>query len=110
MIKKLGNKGLLLLLLLALAIFGLFRYISNKKGENTFKTAIIPKIDSAKMNGMVIFPKIEKTGKPQPYIFKKVGKYWDVSQGDVTSRAEPRSANYVISQLEQISPDRLGSN
>ncbi len=110
MIKKLGNKGLLLLLLLALAIFGLFRYISNKKGENTFKTAIIPKIDSARMNGMVIFPKIEKTGKPLPYVFKKVGKYWYVSQGDISSKAEPRSANYVISQLEQISPDRLGSN
>jgi len=110
MIKKLGNKGLLLILVALLAIFGIARYISNKHGENTFQTAIIPKIDSAKMNGMVIFQKATKKGIPKPFIFTRKGKDWCVSQGDVSGRAEPRAANYIISQLEQISPDRLGSN
>jgi len=107
MIRKLGNKGLLLILVLLLAVLGIFRYISNKKGENTFQTAIIPKIDANKLNGMIIFPKM-KTGKP--YVFSKKENMWYASQGDVISRAAPRSVNYMISQLEQISPDRLGSN
>lgn len=116
MIKKLGNKGLLGILVLALAIFGISRYISKKKGENTFKTSIIPNIDSAKLNHFVIYPKMEQSGpksawnKPQPYIFTRQGKFWTISQGDVSSRAEPRSANYLVSQLEQIHPDRLGTN
>ncbi len=107
MIRKLGNKGLLLILVLALAIFGLFRYISNKRGENTFKTAIIPKIDTNKLDGMIIF---SKQNKQKPYVFTRKGKYWYVMQGDIGSRAEPRSASYTVSQLEQISPDRLGTN
>jgi len=116
MIKKLGNTGLLLILVLALALFGLFRYISNKKGENTFKTALIPKIDSGRLNHIVVYPKMEQKGpkepwtKPLPYVFTRQGKTWYVSQGDIMSRAEPRGANYLVSQLEQINPDRLGTN
>src|SRR6185312_2859829 len=110
MIKKLGNKALLLILVALLAIFGIVRYFSTRNGENTFKTAIIPKIDSARMNGMVIFQKISKKGMPLPFIFTRKGKEWYVSQGTVSGRAEQRSAQYMISQLEQISPDRLASN
>jgi hypothetical protein len=110
MIKKLGNKALLLILVLLLAVFAIARYISNKRGENTFQTSIVPKIDSARMNGMVIFQKATKKGKPLPYIFTRKGKDWYVSQGNVVSRAEPRAARYMISQLETISPDRLASN
>ncbi|HTA27491.1 MAG TPA: hypothetical protein VK809_06875, partial [Bacteroidia bacterium] len=57
MIKKLGNKGLLLILVALLAVFGIFRYISSRKSENTFQTTLIPKIDSTKLTGMVIFEK-----------------------------------------------------
>ena len=110
MIKKLGNKSLLIILIALLAAFSISRYISSKKGENTFATAIIPKIDSTRMTGLVIFQKATPKGKPLPFIFTKKGKDWYVSQGTVTSRAEPRAANYMISQLEQISPDSLGSN
>jgi hypothetical protein len=117
MIRKLGNKGLVLILMLLLAVFSVFRYISNKKGENTFQTSIIPKIDSNKLNGMVIFPKKIEAGpkgvhadKLLPYIFTKKGKVWYVSQGDVTSRTEPRAVHYMMAQIEEISPDRLGSN
>ncbi len=117
MIKKLGNKTLLLILLAALAVFGVFRYISSRKSENTFQTALVPKIDSTKLTGMVIFekkldnsPKGVHAEKELPYIFTKKGKDWFISQGDVTSRAEPRSAHYLISLVEGISPDRLGSN
>ena len=110
MIKKLGNKSLLLILIVLLAIFATARYFSTKNGENTFKTAIIPHIDSARMNGMVIFQKPTKTGKPLPFIFTRKGKDWFVSQGNVTGRAEQRAANYMISQMEQIRPDRLASN
>jgi hypothetical protein len=110
MIKKLGNKNLLLILVLLLAVFAIARYISNKKGENTFQTSIIPTIDSNRMNGMVIFQKATKKGKPLPFVFTCKGKEWFVSQGNVISRAEPRAAHYMISQLEDISPDRLGSN
>jgi hypothetical protein len=110
MIKKLGNKALLLILVLLLAVFGIFRYISNKRGENTFQTAIIPTIDTNRMNGMVIFQKATKKGKPLPYVFTRKGKEWWVSQGNVSGRAEPHAARYMISQMEQISPDRLGSN
>ncbi len=117
MIKKLGNKTLLLILLVALAVFGILRYISSRKSENTFQTALIPKIDSAKLTGMVIFekkldnsPKGVRAQNELPYIFTKKGKDWYISQGDVTSRAEPRAAHYLISLVEGISPDRLGSN
>jgi Domain of unknown function (DUF4340) len=110
MIKKLGNKGLLLILVALLAIFGIFRYISNRNGENTFKTALIPKIDSTKLNGIVIFQRATKKGTPKPFIFTLKGKVWYVSQGDVTGLADSRAAQYMVSQLQQISPDRLGSN
>jgi Domain of unknown function (DUF4340) len=110
MIKKLGNKSLLLILVLLLAVFAVFRYISNKKGENTFQTALIPKLDSTKLNGIVIFPRITKGGKSLPYVFTKKGDTWYVSQGDISSRAEEHAAKYMITQMEQISPDRLGSN
>ena len=117
MIKKLGNKGLLLILVALLAMFGIFRYISSRKSENTFQTALIPKIDTNKLNGMVIFPKKLAAGpkgvqadKLLPFIFKRKGKDWFVTQGNITSRAQERSAHYMISQLEAISPDRLGSN
>lgn len=110
MIKKLGNKGLLLILVLLLAVFGIVRYISARKGENTFNTTIIPKIDSARMNGMVIFPKPSRQGASVPLVFTRKGNEWYVSQGSVSGRAEQRSAHYMINLLEQISPDRLASN
>jgi hypothetical protein len=117
MIKKLGNTKLILILVALLAVFGIFRYISSRKSENTFQTALIPRIDSAKLNGIVIFPKKLDAGpkgvkgtKVSPYIFTKKGKFWYVTQDGVTSRAEPRSSGYLISQMEAISPDRLGSN
>lgn len=118
MIKKLGNKGLLLILALLIIVFAIARYISNKKGENTFKTAIIPKIDSTRMNGMVIFPEAptsqpgQKSVKPKPlpFIFTRKGKEWYVTQNGIGGRAQLRSAKYMIDQLEQISPDRLASN
>jgi hypothetical protein len=118
MIKKLGNTKLFLILIAVAAVFGIFRYISSKKNENTFQTALIPKIDSAKLNGIVIFPKKLESGpkgivhadRLLPYVFTRKGKEWYVTQGDVASRAEPRSSHYLISQMEAISPDRLGSN
>jgi Domain of unknown function (DUF4340) len=110
MIKKLTNTQLLLILLALLAVFGIFRYISIKKGENTFQTNIVPKIDSVRLNGIIIYPRKTKGSSNLPYVFAKKGKDWYVSQGDVTSRAEPRSSNYLIKLIEEISPDRLGSN
>lgn len=110
MIKKLGNKALLLILVLLLALFGIARYVSTRNGENTFKTAIIPHIDSARMNGMVIFQRATKKGIPPPFIFTRKGKEWYVSQGNVSGRADQRSAQYMMAQLEHISPDRLASN
>jgi len=115
MIRKLGNRNLLLILLALLVVFGIFRYISNKKGENTFQTAIIPKLDTNKIDGMMIFPGRMQVGirgnlYNQPFIFSRKGDKWYISQNDVHSSAELRSVAYVISQLEKISPDRLGSN
>lgn len=110
MIKKLGNKSLLLILVLLLAVFLIARYFSTRNGENTFKTAIIPHIDTNRMNGMAIFQKPTKTGKPLPFIFTLKDKKWYVSQGQVTGPAQERAAQYMISQLEHISPDRLASN
>ena len=92
MIKKLGNKSLLLILVLLLAVFLIARYFSTRNGENTFKTAIIPHIDTNRMNGMVIFQKPTKTGKPLPFIFTLKGKKWYVSQGQCyRAGAERRS-------------------
>jgi hypothetical protein len=110
MIKKLGNKTLLLLLVAMLAVVGIVRYISTRNGENTFKTAIVTKIDSARMNGMIIFQKTTKKGTPLPFIFTRKGKEWIISEGNVSGRADQRSAEYMKSQLEHISPDRLASN
>src|SRR6202044_1276584 len=76
-----------------------------------------PKIDSTRLTGMVIFekkldnsPKGVHAENELPYVFTKKGTDWYISQGDVTSRAEPRSAHYLISLVEGINPDRLGSN
>ena len=118
MIRKLGNKSLLLALVLVLAVFGLARYISNKKGENTFKTAIIPSIDSARMNGMIIFPNSMMPGQRRgkvaieslPFIFSRKGKEWYISKGNVSGLAQQRSAQYMMNQLEHITPDRLASD
>lgn len=109
MIKKLGNKGLLIILVVLLAVFGIARFISNKTGENTFKTSIIPQIDSNKLTGMVIFQKATKKGKPLPFIFTRKGNEWYVSQGNIGGRAAKRSVQYMVSQLEDISPNRLGA-
>ncbi len=108
--KKLGNTRLLLILVVLLAAFGIFRYISNKKGENTFQTVLVPQIDTARLNCVYIYPRKNKAGKNLPYIFTKKGENWYVSQGDVTSPAVPRATHYMITQVEQISPDRLGAN
>jgi len=107
MIKKLSNKQLLFVLGVALFIYGVTTFIRNMKGENTFHTALIPKIDSAQINGMLIFPK-KKGSKVISFTYN--GKEWRVSQGDINARCEPRSTGYVIQQLKQVSPDRLAAN
>lgn len=107
MIKKLTNKQLALILVILLAVFGISQFIKNKRGENTFHTALIPKIDSAKVDGMLIYP---KTKGSKVISFKKVNGVWRVIQGDVNARADQKAEGYVIQQLRQISPDRLAAN
>jgi len=108
MIKKLNNKQLILILLALVVGYGITAYVRNKKGENTFHTNIIPKIDSNKLTTFYIYPKI-KTVKPIKFELK--GKNcWMVSQDGVTSRAEARSQQYVIKLIEGITPDRLATN
>jgi len=108
MIRKLNNTTLLLILVVLLGIYGLAKYISYKKGENTFHTHIIPKIDSNKVNTMFIYPKA--IAKEKPIQFNLKGKTWMVSQNGITSRAEERSERYVIQLIEAISPDHLATN
>src|SRR5580693_7147430 len=101
MIKKLGNRNLLLILVALLAVFGIMRYISSKKGEDTFKTAIIPKIDSAKLNRIVIIPK-PKSGKP--FTLNKKGDKWYVSRDNVTSMSDKHSVDNLAKMVEMINP------
>ncbi|HTB08137.1 MAG TPA: DUF4340 domain-containing protein [Bacteroidia bacterium] len=107
MIKKFSNGQLALILGILLVAFAISRYVSNKNGGNTFHTALIPKIDSAKINGMLVYP---KTKGSKLISFKKVNNVWMVSEGDVTSRADQKAEGYIIKQLQQISPDRLAAN
>jgi hypothetical protein len=107
MIKKLNNKQLLLILLALGSIYGITMFIRNKKGENTFHTNIIPKIDTTKLNTMYIYPKL-KQGKPIRFDLK--GKTWMVSSGGITSRAEERAQHYIIQLIEGITPDHLATN
>jgi hypothetical protein len=107
MSKNLSNKQLLIILLVLAGIYGIYRFISNKKGENTFHTAIIPKIDTNKITDMLIYTK-EKKGEPMH--FTKNGKTWMVSRDGYTTIADEHSEKYVIDQLGQIAPERLATN
>ena len=46
MSKKVGNKELFIILIILIGVYALVRYINHKRGENTFHTAIIPKVDT----------------------------------------------------------------
>lgn len=107
MIKKLNNKQLLLILLVLAGVYAITAYIRNKKGENTFHTNIIPKIDTNKLTTFYIYPKLNKQ---KPIRFDLKGKTWYVSQGNITSRAEMTSEKYIIKLIESITPDRLSAN
>jgi len=107
MIKKLTNKQLLLILVVLIGIYAIGTYIKNKRGENTFHTNIIPKIDTNAVNGFYIYPKIQKT---KPIRFDLKGKTWMVSSGGVTSRAEKKSESYIINLIKGITPDHLATN
>jgi hypothetical protein len=107
MLKKISNTQLIYILLL-LCAFALVRYLYNKKkGENTFQTAIIPKIDTNKVTDMLIYT-TQKKG--EPLHFTKSGKNWLITQSGYTTLAEDRSEKYAIEQIQQISPDRLATN
>ncbi len=107
MIKKLNNKQLALILIVLLGIYGIAKYVNTKRGENTFHTSIIPKIDTNKVNTIYIYPKLTK-GKPIRFDLK--GKNWIVSQNSISSRAEQKSERYVIQLIEAITPDHLATN
>lgn len=107
MSKKLGNKQLLYILIALIGIYAIARYINSRRGENTFHTAIIPKIDTAKVTDMLIYTS-QKKGEPMH--FTKNGKVWMVTSGGYTTQAEQRSEKYVIQQIQQIDPDRLATN
>jgi hypothetical protein len=107
MIKSMNNTRLALILAALLAMLAIFKYIGSKKSENTFKTVIIPKIDTAKVTGIEIFPKKKKTS---PIVISKKGNTWYATQGDITSRAEARSGKYLMGEILKISPDRLATN
>ncbi|MGP8214929.1 MAG: DUF4340 domain-containing protein [Bacteroidia bacterium] len=107
MLNKLNNKLLLLILVVLAAIYGIASYIQHKKGENTFHTNIIPKIDSNKVTTFYIYPKLNKK---KPIRFDLKGKTWFVSSEGITSRADKKSENYIIQLIEGISPDHLATN
>ncbi len=107
MLKKLNNTQLVLILLVLAGIYGITTYIRNKKGENTFHTNIIPKIDTTKLTTFYIYPKEKKA---TPIRFDLKGKTWMVSQDGISSRAEEKSESYVIKLIEAISPDHLATN
>jgi len=107
MSKKLGNKQLLVILLALVGVYFIYRYISNKRGENTFNTAIIPKIDTAKITEMLIYTDVKKG---EPMRFTKKGNRWLVTQGGYTTLADLRSEKFVVDQLKQIAPERLATN
>ncbi len=107
MSKKISNTRLLVILLVLVGIYFIARYISNKRGENTFHTAIIPKIDSSKITDMFIFAK-EKKGEPMH--FTKKDKKWFVTREGYTTLADERSDKFVLEQLAQIAPERLATS
>lgn len=108
MLKKLNNTQLLLILVALAGIYAITTYIRNKKGENTFHTNIIPKIDTTKLNAIYIYPKVAQ--KQKPIKFELKGKTWMVSQSGITSRTEQKSEHYIIDLIRGITPDHLATN
>ncbi|HXB12211.1 MAG TPA: DUF4340 domain-containing protein [Bacteroidia bacterium] len=106
MSKKIDNKKLLSILIILVGIYCLSRYISSKRGENTFKPAIIPNIDTNKVGSIYIYGNKRK----YPIHLHKESKQWMASWNDITSIAEQGSPRYMISQLRDISPDRLATD
>ncbi len=88
------------------AIYGIFHFIQSKRGENTFRTNVIPKVDSGKVNAMLIYTSA-KRGEPMKFT-RKNGK-WMVTQGGYTTLADDKAESYVIEQVGMISPDRLAT-
>jgi hypothetical protein len=106
MSKKFGNKQLFIILIILVGIYGISRYISSKRGENTFKPAIIPNIDTNKVSSIYIYGNKRK----YPIHLHKEGTQWMASWNDLTSIAEQGAPRYMISQLRDISPDRLATS
>lgn len=107
MSRKGNNKKLALLFFALILIFAIAEYYHYRKGENTFKTNIIPKIDTGKINKLVIFP--NKKGS-KPIGFTKKGNDWMVSEEDITSRAEPNAVRNLMVEIMKISPDHLSAS
>jgi hypothetical protein len=108
MLRKLSNTQLLLILLALAGIYAITTYVHNKKGENTFHTNIIPKIDTTKLNTIYIYPKLQQKEKPIRFDLK--GKTWFVSQNGVSSRAEEGAKHYIFQLIQGITPDHLATN
>lgn len=107
--KKVGNKELFIILIVLIGIYALVRYINHKRGENTFHTAIIPKLDTNKVSDMYIYLS-SKGAQEKPMHFFKNGDKWMMTQSGYTTRADEQSEKYVLGLIKGISPDRLATN
>ncbi len=105
--KKISNSRLLLIFIALLGLYAISRYIEARRSANTFHTTLVKGIDSSKVASVYIYTR-ENKDKPI-HLFVLNGK-WMAEQSGITSLAEERSAEYVIDQLQQITPDRLASN
>lgn len=107
--KKIGNKELFIILIALIGIYAIVRYIATKRGENTFHTAIIPKLDTNKLSDIYIYLHQKGTEDKPLHFFKKGGSLM-VTQNGYTTLADENAEGFVVKLIQQISPDRLATN
>jgi len=103
MSKILNIKTLLILLVVLIAIY----FISTLGGDKdrTFKSEIVS-VDTAKVNKIVVTPKI---GAGDDIIFTKTGKEWKLESGGKTYTPSKHAAKQILSELVKMKAERVAA-
>lgn len=104
MSKILNTKSLILILVIAVALY----FISTlfEKKERTFKSELVA-VDTSEITAIEIIP---KAGIQEAILLSRKGKVWGLEKGGIAYNADQLASGNVLSELVKLTPERVAAN
>lgn len=104
---KFSNKSLLLLLVVLVAVVAGIKYFDSQKGERNFRSELVDDVDSAKISGILIYPKSKKGEEVK---LTKEGAEWKVKITDSKSQTvDSTRISGLLKAILALKPTRLAA-